>query len=88
MKTAISVPDSVFEAAEQLAHQLGLSRSELYAKAVEEFIRAHKNQGITEKLDEIYGQNSTSIDPELIQLQLVPLPRNSYTPQAVKGLPA
>jgi metal-responsive CopG/Arc/MetJ family transcriptional regulator len=46
MKTAISVPDSVFEAAEQLAHRLGLSRSELYAKAVEEFISAHKNQDV------------------------------------------
>lgn len=78
MKTAISVPDSVFEAAEQLAHQLGLSRSELYAKAVEEFIRAHKNQGITEKLDEIYGQNSASIDPELIQLQLASIPKEEW----------
>ena len=70
MKTAISIPDSVFEAAEQLAHRLGLSRSELYAKAVEEFISEHKNQGVTEKLNEIYGQNSSSIEPELIQLQL------------------
>jgi antitoxin MazE6 len=75
MKTAISVPDSVFEAAEQLAHRLSLSRSELYAKAVEEFISAHKNQGVTEKLNEIYGQNSSSIDPELIQLQLASIPK-------------
>jgi metal-responsive CopG/Arc/MetJ family transcriptional regulator len=78
MKTAISVPDSVFEAAEQLAHRLGLSRSELYAKAVEEFIRAHKNQGVTEKLNEIYGQNSSSIDPELIQLQLASIPKEEW----------
>jgi metal-responsive CopG/Arc/MetJ family transcriptional regulator len=78
MKTAISVPDSVFEAAEQLAHRLGLSRSELYAKAVEEFISAHKNQGVTEKLNEIYGQNSSSIDPELIQLQLASIPKEEW----------
>jgi hypothetical protein len=75
MKTAISVPDSMFEAAEQLAYRLGLSRSELYAKAMEEFISAHKNQGVTEKLNEIYGQNSSSIDPELIQLQLASIPK-------------
>ena len=78
MKTAISVPDSVFEAAEQLAHRLGLSRSELYAKAVEEFISAHKNQGVTEKLNEIYEQNSSSIDPELIQLQLASIPKEEW----------
>lgn len=34
MKTAISLPDSVFEEAEALAQQLGLSRSELYTKAL------------------------------------------------------
>lgn len=33
MKTAISLPDSVFEEAEALAKQLGLSRSELYKSA-------------------------------------------------------
>jgi metal-responsive CopG/Arc/MetJ family transcriptional regulator len=78
MKTAISVPNPVFEAAEQLAHRLGLSRSELYAKAVEEFISAHKNQGVTEKLNEIYGQNSSSIDPGLIQLQLAFIPKEEW----------
>ena len=30
MKIAISVPDEVFEAGEHLAHQLGISRSQLY----------------------------------------------------------
>jgi metal-responsive CopG/Arc/MetJ family transcriptional regulator len=78
MKTAISVPDSVFEAAEQLAHRLGLSRSELYVKAVEEFISAHKNRGVTEKLNEIYGQNSSSIDPGLIQLQLASILKEEW----------
>ncbi|MEM6753148.1 MAG: ChpI protein, partial [Cyanobacteria bacterium P01_C01_bin.38] len=33
MKTAISIPDPLFEAAEQFAKRLGLSRSELYAMA-------------------------------------------------------
>jgi predicted DNA-binding protein len=34
MKTAISLPDEVFESAEQLAKRLGKSRSELYALAI------------------------------------------------------
>ena len=35
MKTAISIPDEVFRSAERLAQRLGVSRSELYAKAVD-----------------------------------------------------
>ena len=38
MKTAISIPDEVFEAADRTAKKLGVSRSELYATAVHEFI--------------------------------------------------
>jgi metal-responsive CopG/Arc/MetJ family transcriptional regulator len=38
MKTAISLPDSVFEEAEALAQQLGLSRSELYTKALQAYL--------------------------------------------------
>ena len=41
MKTAISIPDPVFEAADQLAARIGMSRSELYATAVAEFMDRH-----------------------------------------------
>jgi hypothetical protein len=36
MKTAVSIPDPVFEKGEALARKLGLSRSALYALAIEE----------------------------------------------------
>jgi len=39
MKTAISLPDSVFDEAEALAQQLGLSRSELYTKALRAYLK-------------------------------------------------
>ncbi|MFV9507021.1 MAG: hypothetical protein AB4911_20925 [Oscillochloridaceae bacterium umkhey_bin13] len=38
MKTAISIPDPLFEAAEQYAQDKGLSRSELYAKAIQHYL--------------------------------------------------
>ncbi len=38
MKTAVSVPDDLFERAERLARRDGYTRSGLYAKALEEFI--------------------------------------------------
>lgn len=55
MKTAISIPDAVFEEAERLARQRGLSRSELYATAVAEYVRSQKVLGVRERLDAIYG---------------------------------
>ncbi|WP_020564294.1 hypothetical protein [Methylosarcina fibrata] len=69
MKTAISIPDPVFQAAETLANRLGVSRSELYSKAVEAFIEKHKNQGVTEKLNEIYSAQSNSLGEDYYQLQ-------------------
>ena len=54
MKTAISIPDETFEAAEQFAKRLGLSRSELYATAVAEYLARHRAAGIRERLDAVY----------------------------------
>jgi metal-responsive CopG/Arc/MetJ family transcriptional regulator len=69
MKTAISIPDSIFRAAEKLAHRLGISRSELYANAVAEYIQEHRNDKVTKKLDEIYEKDSSSLDSTLMALQ-------------------
>jgi|GEM_PF-322670 len=48
MKTAVSVPDEVFEEAEKLAKRLKVSRSELYAKALENYVRQHSPDAVTE----------------------------------------
>ncbi|MGD8540509.1 MAG: hypothetical protein PVI66_17485 [Candidatus Aminicenantes bacterium] len=69
MKTAISIPDSIFRAAEKLAHRLGISRSELYANAVAEYIQEHRNEKVTKKLDEIYEKESSSLDSTLMSIQ-------------------
>ncbi|MCU7929091.1 MAG: ribbon-helix-helix domain-containing protein [Candidatus Thiodiazotropha sp. (ex Dulcina madagascariensis)] len=55
MKTAISIPDPVFNNAERLAKRLGMSRSELYVRAISSYIELHKNQKVTDLLNEIYG---------------------------------
>ena len=41
MKTAISIPDNIFESADDLAKRLGLSRSELYVKAIVQYLAEH-----------------------------------------------
>jgi len=60
MKTAISLPDRLYEEAEKTAKYMGLPRSQLFAKALEEFIEHHNRQRITEKLNEIYTEKSTN----------------------------
>ncbi len=69
MKTAISIPDSIFRAAEKLAQRLGISRSELYANAVSEYLQEHRNDNVTKKLNEIYKKESSSLDSVLQTLQ-------------------
>ena len=73
MKTAISIPDQVYEAAEQLAQRLGLSRSRLYATAVRCFVAEHQHLEVTESLNQIYGDEATRVDPILDTLQLATL---------------
>jgi hypothetical protein len=63
MKTAISLPDEVFERAEHLAKRLRLSRSELYAKAVAEFVSRHSPDDVTAAFDRVCAQVSGEPDP-------------------------
>ena len=77
MKTAISIPDSVFQAAEGLAQRLGMSRSQLYSNAILEFTKSHKNKNITEKLNSIYS-NETEFDKELYEMQLRSIPKENW----------
>jgi predicted transcriptional regulator len=53
MKTAISIPDDVFEDAERLARRLGHSRSQLYSRALREFVARHEPDHVTAVLDEM-----------------------------------
>lgn len=76
MKTAISIRDEVFEAAERTAKDLGISRSELYTKAVGEFLERHADERVTERLNAVYGENPSisALDERLEVLQFLSLP--------------
>lgn len=52
MKVAVSIPDPIFAGAEALVRQLKTSRSEIYARALDEFIGSHAPDRVTEALDE------------------------------------
>ena len=56
MKTAISLPDQLYQEAEKTAKSLGIPRSRLFAKALEDFIALHKRENITERLNKVYSK--------------------------------
>jgi len=70
MKTAISLPDRLYEDAEETAKSLGIPRSQLYAKAIEEFINNHKQERITELLNEVYSELSDSSESIISRVSL------------------
>ena len=70
MKTAISIPDPIFLAAENMAKRLGMSRSELFTAAMSEYMDSHKYQNITETLNKIYSQSSEKLDPNIAVMQM------------------
>ena len=80
MKTAISIPDDLHRAAERAAKRLGLSRSELYRRALGAFLQHHNDKLVTEVLDEIYGSDDSSsvVDPALARLQASSLPPGDW----------
>ncbi len=74
MKTAISIPDPLFQAVEQYAKEKGLSRSQLYARALQHYLETYRYHGITEALNEIYSIEDSALEPGYLaaQGQVVP----------------
>ena len=53
MKTAVSIPDDIFERAERLASQERRSRSEVYAAALDEYLAHHAREEITDTMNRV-----------------------------------
>jgi metal-responsive CopG/Arc/MetJ family transcriptional regulator len=69
MKTAISIPDNVFQSAEKLAQRLGKSRSQLYTQALNTYLKQNGEKGVQEMLDKVYATEDSSVSPSLRRLQ-------------------
>lgn len=69
MKTAVSIPDPLFRAADELAARLGVSRSELYARALARELACESADSVTARLDTVYGDISSVVDPLLASAQ-------------------
>jgi len=78
MKTAVSLPDDLFHMAEATARRLRVSRSELYAKAIAEFLKGQQGSAITERLNDVYSRNAAKVDPGLHRAQVKSLAKDAW----------
>jgi predicted transcriptional regulator len=68
MKTAISIPDDVFQEADRLAAESGQSRSQLYSRAVREYIARHSAERVTAALDKVYAEPQDESELEFLRM--------------------
>jgi antitoxin MazE6 len=69
VKTAISIPDRLFHAAERAAKRQKVSRSRFYARAVEAYLKRQEAKGVKDALDAIYATEDSSLDPVVARMQ-------------------
>ena len=62
MKAAISIPDDVFAEGERLAHRLRTSRSQLYARALADFVVQHEDDKITVAMNRVLDDVGAGVD--------------------------
>jgi metal-responsive CopG/Arc/MetJ family transcriptional regulator len=67
MKTAVSIPDPVFQSAERLAGRIRKSRSQLYSEAVKEYVARHDPDTVTEQINAVCDEVDTRPDPFLTE---------------------
>ena len=70
MKTAISINDNLFKTVDKTAKKLGISRSNLFSKAIVEYLDNHDIQNVTEKLNKVYSNISNELERNTEHSQL------------------
>jgi predicted transcriptional regulator len=78
MKVAISLPDPVFDAAEALAKELRVPRSQLYAEAIAQYLQRRSGAAITARLNAIHGGQEHSVPDEFAHAQVNVLDRETW----------
>ena len=67
VKTAISLHQSLYKQVEELAKQMNIPRSQLFAMAIKEFIRQHRNRQLLEQINRVYAGEPDSAEREYLK---------------------
>jgi len=78
MKTAVSIPDDVFEGAERLARRTNRSRSRLFSDALKEYLARHTPDKVTEAMNRALAQIGQEQDSFVSSATRVVLERSEW----------
>jgi metal-responsive CopG/Arc/MetJ family transcriptional regulator len=80
MKATISLPDPLFRAADRRAAKLGISRSDLYQRALRLLLKEHEGADVTTRMNEVCARlgAANTLDSVLARLQAASLPREDW----------
>ncbi len=78
MKTAISIPDTLFASAEHFAQQHGLTRSQLYATALRQYLEEQRRESVTDRLNVVYAAEPSALEPAFVYAQISTLPQDEW----------
>lgn len=77
MKTAISLPDDLYAKAQATADRMGIPRSQLFAKAVAEYLEQHSDETVTASIDEVLADNPSELDSRMDRMQLMTMAKRT-----------
>jgi len=63
MKTAVSIPNEIFQGAERLSRRTRKSRSRLYSDALREYLTRHAPDEVTEAMNRACAEVGQTQDP-------------------------
>ena len=83
MEAAITIPNEVFQRAEDLAERFGWTRNELFTRAAQALLEKHEavaepSPEIVRRWQEFYAQEDSSLDPVVMQMQLTALDEEEW----------
>lgn len=67
MKTAISIDDQLLQEADHTARQMGLSRSRLFALAVNDFLQRQRHEQMLRQLNEVYANGAEPAEKDMLR---------------------
>lgn len=67
VKTAVSMDEALFREAEKWAGKLGVSRSQLFANAVSEYVRERENEELLKRLNEAHADGLDEEEKEYLE---------------------
>jgi len=67
IKTAVSLKESLFKQVDALARKLNVTRSRLFALALEDFVRYHENQQLLDKINQAYQDGPDPNEQRLLR---------------------